>query len=468
LKVMIVGAGKLGVRLAKTMNLENMDVTLVDDNPKVIEKVNEHLDVLTVVASGINVSSLMELNIDKFDLLVATTDGDATNSVICTFAKKLGCKKTIARIRDPEYMEQMSFIKEELGIDLVINPDLATANTIAKYLMRSVAFYSGEFASGKVKMIDFKTGNLENFTGKKISEIEGMENLLITAISREGSLIIPDGSTALQSGDVIYVIGLCEHIDRFSKRFQLKGVEKKVENAMILGGGNVGYYLAKVLAKSKVKVTIIDQDRRKVQKLAEQLDHVLVINGDGTDITLLEEENIEQMDAFVGVTGFDEQNLLMALMAKQYGVSKAIAKVSRQNYTKIIDKLDIDVAINPVNITASNILKYVRGGKVASVSLLLGGKGEVTEIIVSPEMPYINKPIHNLNLPKGLIIGAIIRDGKVEIPNGSSIIRENDRIVVFTLAEDIESLKTLFKPGKGGLLGELWNRSKSIGFNSDN
>ncbi|WP_207740827.1 Trk system potassium transporter TrkA [Alkalibacter mobilis] len=465
---MIVGAGKLGVRLAGIMNHENMDVTLVDENQLVIDNVNEHLDVMTVVASGINVSTLKDLNIEKFDILVASTESDSTNSIICTFAKKLGCKQTIARIRDPEYMEQLDFVRDELGIDLIINPDLATANTIAKYLLKNVVFYSGEFASGKVKMIDFCVGNLHNFVGKKLSEIQGLDNLLITAVSRQGNLIIPNGFTVIEPDDVIYVLGVSEHIEKLSKLYKLRGTEKRVENALILGGGNVGYYLAKELAKSKVRVTIIEQNIKKVKRLAESLDHVLVIDGDGTDITLLEEENIQNMDAFVGVTGFDEQNLLMALMAKQFGVNKTIAKVSRQNYTKIIDKLDIDVAINPVNITASNILKFVRGGKVASVSLLLGGNGEVTEIIATADMPYIDKPIYKLNLPKGLIIGAIIHDGEVVIPNGNSIIRANDRIVVFTLSEDIESLKSLFKRGKGGLFSELWNRSKNPGFDTDN
>jgi trk system potassium uptake protein TrkA len=464
---MIVGGGKLGVRLAATMNNEKMDVTLVDTNPEVIDKVNEHLDVLTIVANGINVAVLKDLNIERYDLLVACTSNDATNSIICTFAKKLGCKQTIARIRDPEYMEQLDFIRDELGIDLIINPDLATANTIAKYLLKNVIFYTGEFGSGRVKMFDFSIGHLKDFIGKRIAELQGMDDLLITAISRDGNLIIPDGSTVLLPDDVIYVLGVFENIDELSKRFKLRGSEKKVENTMILGGGHVGYYLAKELAKAKINVTLIEQDPKKVQQLAELLDHVLVIQGDGTDLTLLEEENLEQMDAFICVTGFDEQNLLMALMAKQSGVNKCIAKVSRQNYIHIIDKLEIDVAINPINITASNILKFVRGGKVASVSLLLGGKGEVTEIIASPDMPYIDKPIHKLHLPKGIIIGTIIRDKEIIIPNGQSIIQANDRLVVFTLAENIDSLKQLFRRSKGGFLGELWNRNKNSGVDSD-
>lgn len=465
MKVMIVGAGKLGVKLAEAMTMENMDVTLVDSDAKVIERINEHLDVLTVVASGISVTMLKEMNIEEYDIIVATTEHDETNVVICTFAKKLGCNQTIARIRNPEYTEQLGFVRHELGIDLIINPDLATASSIAKYLLKNVMFYTGDFADGKVKMIDFKISYKSAFVGKKLFQLEDFDSLIITAISRDGNLIIPDGNTEVQAEDVVHIIGKQDDLFKLSKKHKLIGNDRHVDKVMIIGGGNVGYYLAKELSQAKVSTTLIEQDRARAMKLAETLEHVLIINGDGTDVNILEEENIDQMDAFIGTTGHDEQNLLMALMAKQYGVGKCIAKVSRKNYTKIIDKLDIDAALNPVNITASNILKYVRGGKVISVSLLLGGDGEVTEIIATNDMPYLDKPLKDLNLPKGIIIGAIIHHGDVIIPKGSSIIRANDRIVVFSLAEDTENLKKLFTPGKRGLFSELWNRNKSVGDN---
>ncbi len=468
MKVMIVGAGKLGVKLAEAMTLENMDITLVDSNAKVIERINEHLDVLTVVANGISVSMLKEMNINEFDILVAATDHDETNAIICTFAKKLGCRQTIARIRNPEYTEQLGFIRHELGIDLVINPDLATANSIAKYLLKNVMFYSGDFADGKVKMIDFKIGYKSSLVRKRLFELEDFEDLIITAISRNGKLIIPNGDTCIKEEDVIHIIGKEENLLKLSKQHKLVGNQKALEKVMIVGGGNLGFYLAKELGEARVSTTIIEADRMRAQKLAEDLDHALIINGDGTDVNLLEEENVDQMDAFIGATGYDEQNLLLALMAKQYGVDKCIAKVSRKNYTKIIDKLDIDAALNPVNITASNILKFVRGGKVVSVSLLLGGDGEVTEIVASEELPYLNKPLKDIDFPKGIIIGAIIHHGEVIIPKGTSIIQANDRMVVFSLAEDTDNLKKLFNPGKRGRISELWNRSKSVGDNPFN
>ncbi|MBU5675175.1 Trk system potassium transporter TrkA [Alkaliphilus sp. MSJ-5] len=460
MKVMIVGAGKLGQKLAESLVLEDIDVTLVDYNAKILERINEHIDVLTVTASGVDIGILKELNIKSYDLLVACTKGDETNTVICSLAKRLGCKKTIARIRNPEYTKQLDFVKKEMGIDHIVNPEFETAKAMEKYLLKNFSFYTGDFAKGKVTMLDFNIGHNEDFVGKHIKDLKNFSGFLITAISRNGKIIIPNGFTELMEDDIIHVIGKSADIARLSVKFE-KGINRKeIENVMIFGGGKVGFYLAKRLTEANISVTVIEQDKIRCQELAEKLDNVLVIHGDGTDIHLLEEENLESMDAFVGATGYDEQNLLMALMAKHAGVSKTIAKFSRQNYTKIIDKLGIEVALNPVYITASNILKYIRGGKVVSVSLLLGGDGEVTEIIVGDDLPFTGKPLAELNLPKGIIIGAIVHNGEVIIPNGESVIHPGDRIIIFSLTEDLPTLKMFIKPHKGGVFSELWDRAK--------
>ncbi|MDY0236291.1 MAG: Trk system potassium transporter TrkA [Gudongella sp.] len=463
MKAMIVGAGKLGAKLAEFFVAEKIDVTVMDSSLKVLERLNEHLDVLTVVANGIDIRIMRELGIEDYDLLVGSTDNDETNTLICTLAKKLGCKQTIARIRNPEYMEQIDFIKEELGIDHIINPDLATALAMEKYLLKSYSFYTDDFASGKVQMVDFNAGADTDFVGKQIKDIQGLDKLLITAISREGTLTIPNGDTEVMAGDIIHIIGNAKEIEKVSQRLGDDFKRKMISKVMILGGGNVGYYLASRLAENKIQVTLVEQDRDRCQHLSEILDNVLIIHGDGTDIHLLEEENLSSMDAFVGVTGFDEENLLMALMAKQAGVPKTVAKISRSNYIKIIDRLNIDAAINPVYITASSILKYIRGGKVVSVSLLLGGNAEVTEIIIDKDLPVLGKKIMDINLPKGLIIGAIVRGNDVIIPKGNTELMVNDRIVVFCLSENLTGLKMFFKPNKGGLFSELRNRKKGAG-----
>ena len=456
MKVMIVGAGKLGYRLEESMNNEDIDVTLVDMNFRTLERINDHLDVLTVRANGIQIATLKELNIDTYDLLVAATNSDETNTLICTVAKKLHCKKTIARIRDPEFIEQLDFVKIEMGIDHIINPDLTTAIEIERYLSKTYNFYSGDFAKGKVSMVDFHLGSTHDFVGKKLMELEGLEGLLITAISREGDLIIPNGSTELMAEDVIHVIGKSKNINKLGERFGISMNKKESKKVIILGGGNIGYYLAQRLEKVGTNVTIIEKSKERCQYLAEELNHTLIIHGDGTDFDLLEEEDLSSYDTFIGATGFDEQNLLMALVAKQLGVGKTIAKISRPNYAHIVDKLDVDIALNPVNITVSNVLKFIRGGKVVSVSLLLGGEGEVTEVIASKDMSIVGKPLYQLGLPKGIIIGAIVHKGEVIIPNGNSIIHENDRIIVFSLTSHMPAFNKMIKSNKGGILNGLW------------
>lgn len=457
LKVMVVGAGKLGYRLAELMDKGGVDVTLVDVNFETLERINDHLDVLTVVGNGIQIAALKELDIQTYDLLIATTDSDETNTLICSLAKKLKCKKTIARIRNPEFSEQLDFVKNEMGIDHIINPDLTTAIEIERYLLKSYNFYSGDFAKGKVSMADFNIGHIDGFIGKKIMDLEGLEGLLITAISRNGGLIIPDGSTELLEHDMIHVIGKSKNIKNLGERLKVNVGRRQTKKIMILGGGKIGYYLAQRLEKSNVNIVIVEKDKERCQYLAERLHNTMIIHGDGTDIDLLEEEDLKSMDAFVGSTGFDEQNLLMALVAKQLGVNKTIAKISRPNYIGIIDKLDIDVALNPVDITASDILKIVRGGKVVSVSLLLGGEGEVTEVIATEGSPIVGKPLSELDLPKGVIIGAVLHKGHVIIPDGSTVIHKNDRMVIFTLSSDIAMLKKMLKPNKGGIFSGLWN-----------
>lgn len=459
MKAMIVGAGKLGAKLAEFFVDENIDVTVMDSNIRVLERINEHLDVLTVAANGIDIKMLKELDIKTYDLLVGSTENDETNTLICTLAKKLGCKKTIARIRNPEYMQQIDFLKSELGIDHIINPDLATAVAMEKYLLKSYSFYTDEFASGKVQMIDFSIGENQEFVNKMVKNIDGLDRLLITAVQRNGNMIIPNGSTILLENDVVHIIGNTREIERFSHRLGEDFHRRLVSNVMILGGGNLGYYLAQRLVKNKIQVTLVEQDKERCQELSEILDGVLIIHGDGTDIHLLEEENLSLMDAFVGATGFDEENLLMALMAKQSGVGKSIAKISRSNYIKIIDRLNIDAAINPVYITASNIIKYIRGGRVVSVSLLLGADAEATEIIIDEDLPCVGKKLKDLEIPQGMIIGAIVRDNDVIIPKGDTEIMAEDRIVVFCLTSDLDALKIFFREQKGGLLSEFWNRA---------
>jgi len=450
MKVMIIGAGKLGKKLATAMLNGEIHVTIIDNNPMILDRLKDHLDVLTINANGARKDVLEELNIASYDLTIAVTSSDETNILISSMAKKLGCKSSIARIRNPEFSNQLDFIKDAFNIDHVINPELATSNEILRYLMESYTFYFGDYAFGKVSLVNFNIKNLSEFVNKSISELNNIDGLLIVAISRNGDIIIPHGGTVLEENDIIYVIGQKDKIEIIAKKLKASVDKKLVKRVMILGGGKIGYYLAESLTQKGISVKIIESDLDRCKVLADKLnDKALVIHGDGTDIDLLEEEDLAEMDAFIGVTGYDEENLFMSLRAKQLDIGKVIAKISRQSYVHIIEKLGIDMAINPVNITASEILKFIRGGRVVSVSLLLDGQAEVTEIIASANLKILNRPIKSFNLPKGIIIGAIVHKGKVIIPKGDSKIQAGDRIVVFSLLSEVPALETFFHLKEG-------------------
>jgi trk system potassium uptake protein TrkA len=446
MKVLIVGAGKLGTKVATALLNGEIDVTVMDNNKNVLDRLKEQLDVLTINANGAVKNVLEELKIESYSLVIAVTSSDESNILISSTAKKLGCKRTIARIRKPEYSGQIQFIKNTYNIDHVINPELATSNEILRYLMKSYTFHFGDYAKGKVSLGIYNIKSANYFINKKISELENFDKLLIVAILRNGTVIIPYGGTVLLENDSIYVIGERKNVKLVTDILKESTINKNIKKVMLLGGSKISFYLADKLTKKGVSVKIIESDINRCKELSETLsDNVLIIHGNGTDVNLLEEENLSEMDAFIGVTGFDEQNLFTALRAKQLKVPKVIAKISRESYVPIIEKLGIDMAINPVNITASDIVKYIRGGRVVSVSLLLGGHAEVTEIIASKHLKILGVPIRKLNLPKGIIIGAIVHKNKIVIPDGDSIIQYDDRIVVFSLLTEVPALETFFQ-----------------------
>ncbi|SHH43852.1 Trk system potassium transporter TrkA [Clostridium grantii] len=446
MKVMIIGAGKLGTKLATAMLNGEIHVTIMDNNPSVLERLKDHLDVLTITANGAVKEVLEEVNIASYDLIISVTSSDEINILISSIAKNLGCKSSIARIRNPEYSNQLDYMKNVYNIDHVINPELATSNEILRYLMESYTFHFGDYAGGKVSLAYFNIKNLPNFVNKSISQVNFIDDILIVAVSRNGDIIVPNGDTILKENDFIYVFGHRSNLETVARSLKQSIDKKTVKKVMILGGGKIGYYLAASLSKRGVYVKIIESDLDRCKYLADNLhDNTLVIHGNGTDSNLLEEEDLAQMDAFIGVTGYDEENLFMSLRAKQLNIDKVIAKISRQSYVNIIERLGIDLAINPVNITASDILKYIRGGRVVSVSLLLDGQAEVTEIIVSDNLQVLNKPIKNLNLPNGIIIASIVHEDKVIVPNGDSTLQAGDRIVVFSLLSEVPALENFFR-----------------------
>lgn len=445
MRVVIVGAGKVGFQLVESMLNENHDVTVIDSDYDIIEELDDNFDVLAVKGNGASSSLLTSVDCGSADLLIAVTDSDEANIVSCLTAKNLGAKGVIARVGNPEYVPELGFMHKNLGIERIINPELATAHEIMRLLFNTHASYAEDFAKGRVRILEVQIGHTSNLIEKQIKDIELPDSIIIVAITRNGDVVIPDGKEFIHPRDTLYAIGKRNSIEDFAMNAGVQILHNKIKNVMIIGGGKTAFYLSKKLEQHfGVNVKIIEKNVVRCRELAESLDNALILHGDGTDIDLLKAENIEGMDAFIAVTGFDEENILVSLLAKQLGAKKVIAKVSRSNYMPILETIGIDNAVSPKLIIAKEILRIIRGGKILSMSLLIGGRAEVLEIIPQAGAPVVNKILKKAGIPKGVIVGAIIREGKVIVPDGNSVIRSSDRIIVFTLESYIEKVNKLF------------------------
>ena len=452
MKIAIVGAGKLGLKVINALVGGDHAITVFDVNETVLNKIGQQYDVMTVAGNAKQISLLKDRDIGNFDFLIACTDSDEQNIVIASFAKKLGCSKVIARVRDPEHMNQMDFIMDTMNIDHIVNPDLSITKEIYKYLVEKYTLTNGIFSSGKVSLVQFKVQKYKKLVGLSMVDVSKiLSNMLVVAISRNGKIIIPHGKTVIDEHDTLYLIGEKSEIVELHKKVHEKGKYTNLQKVMIIGGGKTGYYLAGKLAEFGIAVKIIEKSKERCYYLSTHLDDVMVLHGDATDTSLLEEENLDEMDAFVAATGFDEENLLLALIAKQRGVEDVMSKVSHQSYKDLIEKMGIDMALNPLDIVASTILRYVQGSKKIIASLLIQGQAEIMEIIASDDMKLANVPLKDVALPDGVLIAAIHRGQQVIIPNGDTRILADDKVTIFCLLTDIGELETLFTAKKAFL-----------------
>ena len=446
MKIVIVGAGKLGVNVAKALLGGDHSVTIIDTEDSVLQKISSQMDVMTINGNAKEIKLLKQLHIDSYDFLIAVTGDDEANLVIASFAKKLGCSKVVARIRDPEHMQQINFIKEALDIDHLVNPDQGITVEIYKYLAEKYTLSNGIFSSGKVSLVEFSVHRMPKLIGKSMKDITKiLPDMLVVAISRKGKVIIPHGKEVIEPEDFVYVIGEKGPILALNSKVHERGKYTDLQKVLIIGGGKTGFYLAEMLSEFGAAVKIIEAKKERCHYLSAHLEDVMILHGDATDLTLLEEENLDMMDAVVTATGFDEDNLLLALTAKQHGVDDVIAKVSRTSYAEIISRMGIDMALNPLDITTSNILHFVQGSKKILSSQLIEGQAELMEIIATPHMNILDTPISELDLHDGIIIAAIHRGSEVIIPNGDTEIHEDDRIILLSLLRDRVITESLLK-----------------------
>lgn len=448
MRIIIIGAGKVGYTLADRLTAEEHDVTVIDKNEDVVNHCLDSLDVLCIRGNGANAKVLLDAGVDHTDIIIASTASDESNMLSCLIAKRLGAKYTIARIRDPEFNESQTLLQNELGIDVAINPERATALEISRLLRYPFAGSIESFAKGQVEMVEFKaqeTDAIVNIAMKDLaSEVPGLPRILYTIVERNNQVIIPSGDFAIQAGDKVFVCGDMISITDF---FRFLGRNKqKVRSVMLLGGGRISYYLSRFIIPLGIHVTLFELDEEKARALSEALPKVDVIAGDGTDRDLLEEQGLNQMDAFVSLSNRDEENLMTGMFASRHGVPKVIAKNSRTTYMDILNDFGLETIISPQTIMTSTILRYVRarenseGTMIERLYRLLDGKAEAIEFIARKGDAYIGIPLKDLTVRRGTLVAVIVRQGKVIIPFGMDHLEVNDHVVIISRESGISDL----------------------------
>ena len=453
MKILVVGDGKVGHTIAEYLAKENHDVTIVDRSDDALKRSEDTLDVLCVRGNGANASTLMNAGADKADIIIAATAGDEVNMLCCLMAKRLGAKYAIARIRDPEYNESLTLLRRELGIDLAVNPERATALEISRLLRFPFASNIETFAKGRVEMVEFRAQEGDKVVGVPLFDIahrlRGIPQVLYAAVEREGEVIIPNGQFAIRPGDRVHVAADMVTITEY---FRYLGKDSlRIKNVMLLGGGRISYYLAKMIVAMGIRVTLTEIDEKKAYALSEALPDVNVICGDGTDQELLEQEGISQMDAFVALCDRDEENLMTGLYAVRQGVPKVVVKNNRGAYADIISAMGLDSVVGPKSITCDYILRYVRqrenatGTRVERLYKLVNGKAEALEFIARPSDPYVGVALKDLKVRPGTLVAVIVRRGKVIVPFGNDHIEPGDSVVIISRQSGLSDLNEVIR-----------------------
>jgi trk system potassium uptake protein TrkA len=448
MKIIIAGAGEVGFHLAKLLSYESQEITLIDPNKENLAYADNHLDIKVIKGDATSISNLKEAKVHNSDLLIAVTSSEPTNITTCVLAKQLGAKKTIARISNAEYIDQ----KEELGftkfgIDELISPEMLAASEIELILNQSAFDETYEFEDGALTILGLNLSRTASFVGKSVKAAAKLIpeiHFVPIAIQRYGTqyTIIPRGDTIFREGDHVVFItskGGDEELCKLTGK-----VKTVIKNVMILGGGKIGSKTARDLTKSKLNIKLIEKDKNRAFDLADDLPNTLIISGDGRNVDLLEEENINDMDAFISVTGNSETNIMSCLVAKSKGVKKTIALVENMDYFELSQSIGIDTLINKKLLAANNIFRYIRKGEVVAMTKLNNMNAEILEFVVKPTSKICNKIIRELNFPRSAIIGGVIRHEEGLIALGDFKIQAGDRIVVCSLLRSIKKVESFF------------------------
>lgn len=446
MNIVVIGMGEVGKHLSEILVDEGHNVTIIDNNANVLRQAEERMDVMALCGHGGSPRVLTEANVRQADLLVAATSDDEVNMLASLTAKQLGTRKVIARVSSPDYLEENRGVRYDyLGIDLLLAPDIITATEINRLVRSMGAITVQTFAEDRVEVIQFPITSKIKIINKPLKDINIPENTLIVGIWRNEELIIPGGNDMILPDDDIFVIGKRENMLRTEDIF---GTSRQgdVKRLTIVGGGDIGASIAKSLQHEHIDINIIDYDRQRCVELASMFTkNVRIINGDGTNLNLLQEYDIDRCDVFVSASHYDEVNLMSGLLAQKLGSKKTIALVNRPDYVPIYEQLGIDVTISPRLLAANHILRYVREGEVVSLSIIADGKGEVLEFLVPEDSRTINTPIRNINFPRGAVIGVIAGPEGVFVPGGDDMIKPHHSVVIFTTPDVRPTVEKIFK-----------------------
>ena len=438
LKIIIVGCGKVGANLVDQLSKEGHDITVIDKKAEKIQDITNTYDVMGLVGNGASYSTQMEAGIEETDLIIAVTDSDELNLLCCTVAKRVGKCAAIARVRTPDYSEETGYLREQLGLALIINPEVEAAREVSRILYLPTALEVNSFAHGQAELVKFKVpeGNLLNglslaYLGKNITN-----DILICAVERNGEVYMPNGDFVLQSGDVVSFVSE-RHIARdFLKQIGL--ATRQVKDTMIIGASKAAYYLAKELLNMGISVKIIEKEKENCESLSVKLPKAIIINGDGTDPDILKEEGIETVQSFIPLTGIDEENIMLTLYAKQVSKAKVVTKINRVNYKQVINNLDLGSLVYPKYITSEAIIAYVRakknsmGSNIETLYHMFDSRVEAIEFIVEENSKVSGVPIKDLKLKKDVLISFINHNGHIIIPTGNDEIEDGDTVMIVT------------------------------------
>lgn len=450
MNIVIIGDGKVGHKLAKQLSEERYNIMVIDQNEKKLKDSMNELDISCVAGDGASAEIQRQADVPNADLVIACAATDEMNMLCCLVARRLGAKQTIARVRNPIYFQQIHIIKEDLKLSMAVNPELALAGEISRVLIFPSAMKIETFVKGRVELVELPIHEGNPIIGLSLQEFyrKYQIKVLICAVQREKRVLIPDGSFQLQEGDKIHVAASHKEIERFFK--QLGAMRNKVKNVIICGGGRVAYYLAVQLSAVGMQVKIIEKDAERCVELCELLPNVTVIHGNAADHELLEEEGIRNADAFVGLTGMDEENMIMSVYAKSQNVSKVVTKINEESLAYMAEQLGLETVVSAKSTTANAIISYVRAMKnslgsanVETVYRLINEQVEAVEFIIREETAYTGIPLKNLDLKPNHLVACIVRKRQIIIPGGNDTMEVEDRVIVVTKSQGLQDLKDI-------------------------